>query len=137
MRRDLADIEAIVRSRSALLVDARAPERFEGRSETIDKRAGHIAGAVNHFYKSNLADDGTMLPVETLREQFTQVLDGKRPDQVVMYCGSGVTACQNLLAMEHAGLSGTPLYPAPGRSGRATRTVLMRRDPPRRVSPSS
>jgi thiosulfate/3-mercaptopyruvate sulfurtransferase len=111
MRRDLADVQSIVRDRSAQLVDARAPERFEGRSETIDKRAGHIAGAVNHFYKLNLAEDGTMLPPETLRDNFAKLLAGKAPDQMVMYCGSGVTACHNLLAMEHAGLKGTPLYP--------------------------
>jgi thiosulfate/3-mercaptopyruvate sulfurtransferase len=111
MRRDLADIEAIVRDRSAMLIDARAPERFEGRSETVDKRAGHIAGAVNYFYKSNLAEDGTMLPADALKARFEKLLDGKRPEDVVMYCGSGVTACHNLLAMEHAGLPGTPLYP--------------------------
>lgn len=111
MRRDVADVEAIVRDRSALLVDARAPERFEGRSETVDHSAGHIAGAINHFYKWNVADDGTMLPADALRKQYDALLSGKRPDEMVMYCGSGVTACHNLLAMEHAGLTGTPLYP--------------------------
>jgi thiosulfate/3-mercaptopyruvate sulfurtransferase len=111
MRRDLADVERMVRDGSARLVDARAPDRFEGRSETIDKRAGHIPGAVNHFYKWNLAEDGTMLPPDQLREKFTTVLAGRAPSEIVMYCGSGVTACHNLLAMEHAGLGGTPLYP--------------------------
>ncbi len=111
LRRDVRDIEAIVHNRSALLVDARAPDRFEGQSETLDRAAGHIAGAVNHFYKSNLADDGTMLPPAALREKFQALLRDKRPDEAVMYCGSGVTACHNLLAMEHAGLRGTPLYP--------------------------
>jgi len=96
---------------SVLLVDARAPERFEGRSEPLDRTAGHIPGAVNHFYKRNVTDEGVMLPVETLREQFAELLGDRAPDHVVMYCGSGVTACQNLLAMEHAGLSGTKLYP--------------------------
>ena len=111
MRRDVTDVEASVRDRSALLVDARAPERYEGQSEPLDRSAGHIAGAVNHFYKWNLSDEGTMLPAEALRKKFDALLDGKRPDEVVMYCGSGVTACHNLLAMEHAGLTGTPLYP--------------------------
>ncbi len=111
MRRNVTDVEAIVRDRSAMLIDARAPERYEGQSEPLDRSAGHIAGAVSHFYKLNLADDGTMLPVETLREKFQSLLGARRPDQAVMYCGSGVTACQNLLAMEHAGLKGTPLYP--------------------------
>ncbi len=111
MRLYAADVEALVRDRSALLIDARAPERYEGQSEPLDRAAGHIAGAVNHFYKLNLADDGTMLPVETLREKLEAALGGKQPDQAVMYCGSGVTACHNLLAMEHAGLTGARLYP--------------------------
>jgi len=93
-----------------LLVDARAAERFEGRSETIDKMAGHIPGARNRFFRDNLAPDGTMLPPEALRAAFTGVLDGRAPRDAVMYCGSGVTACHNLLAMEHAGLPGSPLY---------------------------
>ncbi len=93
-----------------LLVDARGPERFEGRSETIDKVAGHIPGARNHFYKWNVGPDGTMLPADELKARFETLLDGREPSEVVMYCGSGVSACHNLLAMEHAGLSGTPLY---------------------------
>jgi thiosulfate/3-mercaptopyruvate sulfurtransferase len=92
------------------LIDARAPERFEGRSETIDRVAGHIPGALNHFFKQNLASDGTMLPPETLRANFERLLGATAPTDSVMYCGSGVTACHNLLAMEHAGLTGTRLY---------------------------
>jgi thiosulfate/3-mercaptopyruvate sulfurtransferase len=93
-----------------LLVDARGPDRFEGRAETIDKVAGHIPGAANRFYRTNLAPDGTMLPPGALREQFTALLAGRDPRDAVMYCGSGVSACHNLLAMEHAGLPGSPLY---------------------------
>ena len=93
------------------LVDARAPERFEGRTEPIDRAAGHIPGAMNHFFRANLTDEGTMLPPETLRQTFTRLLNGLAPAQSVMYCGSGVTACHNLLAMEHAGLPGARLYP--------------------------
>jgi thiosulfate/3-mercaptopyruvate sulfurtransferase len=93
-----------------LLVDARAAERFEGRSETIDKVAGHIPGARNRFFRDNLRPDGTMLDADTLRAAFTRVLDGHAPQDSVMYCGSGVTACHNLLAMEVAGLTGSPLY---------------------------
>jgi len=106
----LADIIAHIGDSQRVLIDARAAERFEGRSETIDRVAGHIPGAVNHFFKQNLGDDGTMLPPETLRANFEQVLGGHAPAQAVMYCGSGVTACQNLLAMEHAGLRGGALY---------------------------
>lgn len=123
MRVGLEEVAQHIGERRTLLVDARGPERFEGQSETIDRVAGHIPGAVNHFYKWNLADDGTMLPPEQLREAFAALLGERTPDQVVMYCGSGVSACHNLLAMEHAGLPGTKLYPgswsewsaAPGR----------------------
>jgi thiosulfate/3-mercaptopyruvate sulfurtransferase len=110
MRLSVEEVAARLGDQSMLLVDARAPERFEGRSEPIDRAAGHIPGAANHFFKVNLADEGTMLPPETLREGFAGVLKGRDPSQTVMYCGSGVTACQNLLAMEHAGLPGARLY---------------------------
>ena len=111
LRLIVGQVAATLGDPSVLLVDARAPERFEGKSEPLDRTPGHIPGAVNHFYKRNVTDEGVMLPVETLREQFAELLGDLSPDQVVMYCGSGVTACQNLLAMEHAGLSGTKLYP--------------------------
>ena len=107
---DLNDVIARVNEKTGLLIDARLPERFEGRNETIDRAAGHIPGALNHFFKHNLADDGTMLPPEKLRARFDQVLGDRSPVEAVMYCGSGITACQNLLAMEHAGLPGTRLY---------------------------
>jgi thiosulfate/3-mercaptopyruvate sulfurtransferase len=107
----LDQMEAALHDPSLLLVDARAPERFEGKSEPLDRTPGHIPGAVNRFYRRNVTDDGVMLPVETLREQFADLLGDHPPDQMVVYCGSGVTACQNLLAMEHAGLSGAKLYP--------------------------
>ena len=110
MRLSVEDVGARLEDPSMLLVDARAPERFEGRNETIDRAAGHIPGAANHFFKTNLADDGTMLPTDRLRESLGGTLMGRRPTEVVMYCGSGVTACQNLLAMEHAGLPGARLY---------------------------
>ena len=111
LRVDVADVEARVRDRRALLVDARAAERFQGQSETLDRVAGHIPGATNHFYKQNLSEDGTMLPADALRATFRAALGERSPNEVVMYCGSGVTACHNLLAMEHAGLGGAPLYP--------------------------
>ncbi|HET9270403.1 MAG TPA: sulfurtransferase [Vicinamibacterales bacterium] len=93
-----------------LLVDARAAERFEGRSETIDKVAGHIPGARHRFFRDNLAPDGTMLDAGALRTAFAGVFEGRNPTETVMYCGSGVTACHNLLAMAHAGLDGSALY---------------------------
>jgi len=106
----LANVMAHIGDSNRVLIDARAAERFEGRSETIDRVAGHIPGAVNHFFKQNLRPDGTMLSPETLRANFERVLGGRTAADAVMYCGSGVTACQNLLAMEHGGLRGARLY---------------------------
>jgi len=111
MRFRVDEVERLVADAGTLLVDARAPERFEGRNETLDRVAGHIPGAANYFYQWNVRPDGTMLPPQQLREQLEKALGRYRPEQVVMYCGSGVTACQNLLAMEHAGLRGARIYP--------------------------
>jgi len=91
------------------LIDARAPERFRGEVEPLDARAGHIPGARSHFFKSNLGTDGCFKSAAELRAAFSGF--GARPEQVVHQCGSGVTACHNLLAMEVAGLSGSVLYP--------------------------
>ena len=111
LRLGVEDVEARLGDPSVLLVDARAAERFEGGAESLDRTAGHIPGAVNHFFRRNATDEGVMMSPDTLRRQFTEVIGERSPAQVVMYCGSGVTACQNLLAMEHAGLSGAKLYP--------------------------
>ncbi len=92
------------------LVDARGPARFEGREEPLDRVAGHIPGARNHFYQWNLGPDGTFLPAEILREKFGALFGDTPPDQVALYCGSGVSACHNLLAMELAGLTGMKLF---------------------------
>ncbi len=94
-----------------LLLDARAPERFSGEEETIDPVGGHIPGAINRFYFDNLDDAGCAFkPADELRAEFDAILGGRDPRQVVQYCGSGVTACHNVLAMEIAGLRGSPLY---------------------------
>jgi thiosulfate/3-mercaptopyruvate sulfurtransferase len=93
------------------LVDARAAERFRGEVEPIDAQAGHIPGASNRFHKNNLASDGRFKPRDELRAEFEDLVAGLAPDQVVHQCGSGVTACHNLLAMEAAGLTGSVLYP--------------------------
>ena len=105
------EVAAAIRDPHRLLLDARAPERYEGRVEPIDRVPGRIPGAVNHFFKGNVTEQGTMLPPDALRESFARVLEGRDPTQVIAYCGSGVTACHNLLAMEHAGLRGARLYP--------------------------
>ncbi|HEX5683066.1 MAG TPA: sulfurtransferase [Ideonella sp.] len=94
---------------AALVIDARAPERFRGDVEPLDSQAGHIPGARNRFFKNNLATDGRFLPADELRKVFAAF--GVPPGNVVHQCGSGVTACHNLLAMEAAGLAGSALYP--------------------------
>ena len=94
------------------LIDARAPERFRGEVEPLDKQAGHIPGASNRLFRNNLDADGRFFkPADQLRSEFAALLSPYKPGQVVHQCGSGVTACHNLLAMEHAGLSGSMLYP--------------------------
>jgi len=92
------------------LVDSRSPERHRGEIEPIDPRAGHIPGSINYFYQQNWGDDGLYLSREMLRERFEHLL-GERPiEDVTFYCGSGVTACVNLLALDHAGLGNARLY---------------------------
>jgi len=93
------------------LVDARAPERFKGLKEPIDPVAGHIPGAVNRFWQNNLQPNGFFKTAEQLRKEFTEFLDGAAPENAVHMCGSGVTACHNIFAMELAGLPGGRLYP--------------------------
>ena len=93
------------------LVDARAPERYRGDVEPLDPVAGHIPGALNRPFAMNLDAAGRMRPAHELRAEFTALLTGRDLAAVVHQCGSGVSACHNLLAMEIAGLSGTRLYP--------------------------
>jgi len=107
---DVATVASRVGSRDWTLLDARAPERFRGETEPIDRTPGHIPGAVNHFFGGNLAADKTFRTPEELRAQFAAALGTTPADHVICYCGSGVTACHNLLAMEHAGLTGAKLY---------------------------
>ena len=93
-----------------VLVDARAPDRFRGENETIDPVGGHIPGARNRFFRDNLDGNGLFRPAAELRGEFVELLAGFEPAQAVMYCGSGASACVNLLAMEVAGLRGARLY---------------------------
>lgn len=93
------------------IVDARSPDRFRGENETLDPVAGHIPGAVNRFFKLNLDEHGRFKPAAELKSEFAALLRNRPPSSVIHQCGSGVTACHNLLAMEVAGLSGSVLYP--------------------------
>lgn len=94
-----------------LLIDARSEERFAGENETLDPVGGHIPGAINRFYFDNLDDAGVYFKsAAELRDEFQALLAGRASTTVVQQCGSGVTACHNLLAMEAAGLAGSRLY---------------------------
>jgi len=104
-------VAASLARRSLTLIDARVPERFRGEIEPLDPVAGHIPGARNRPYQNNLKPDGTFKPTAELRAEFTTLLAGSPASDVVHQCGSGVTACHNLLAMEIAGLPPTRLYP--------------------------
>jgi thiosulfate/3-mercaptopyruvate sulfurtransferase len=98
-----------LKSQTLQVVDARAPDRFRGENETIDAVGGHIPGAKNRFFKDNLQADGHFKSATQLREEWLSVVGD--PQAAVMQCGSGVTACHNLLALEVAGLPGAHLYP--------------------------
>ena len=105
-----AELEQRLSDPAFLLIDARAAERYAGTVEPIDAVAGHITGAVNHPFSANLAADGRFLPAPVLRQVWEGRLAGRSPTQVAAMCGSGVTACHNLLSLEVAGLRGAKLY---------------------------
>ena len=106
---DVSQVLANISSAAKTLVDARAADRFRGENETIDPVGGHIPGAKNRFFKDNLQADGRFKPAEQLQQEWSAVVGDA--SQAIMQCGSGVTACHNLLALEVAGLHGAALYP--------------------------
>jgi len=109
-REDFAvDVRAVEKT-SSLLLDARAPARYRGEQEPIDPVAGRIPGAANRFNMDNLTPEGTFKPSSVLKQELQSALKGRAPSEVIHYCGSGVAACHNLLAMEIAGLKGGKLY---------------------------
>ncbi len=107
---EAADVERRLSDPGFLLIDARAHERYAGTVEPIDSVAGHIPGAVNQPFSVNLAPDGRFLPAAALRQLWEKRLAGRSPSQVAVMCGSGVTACHDLLSLEVAGLRGAKLY---------------------------
>jgi thiosulfate/3-mercaptopyruvate sulfurtransferase len=108
---DLPFVERFHADPSIMLIDARAAERFAGMQEPIDPVAGHIPGAVNRFWQQNLTPDGRFKPREQLRREYEALLGGRTPTETVHMCGSGVTACHNIFALELAGFPGGRLYP--------------------------
>ncbi len=105
-----AQVEALRMRNDARLLDVRAEERFTGEVELLDPVAGHIPGARNIPFEDNLDYDGTFLPAEELRALYRDALAQASPEDTVVMCGSGVTACHSLVALEHAGLPGAKLY---------------------------
>lgn len=105
----VAEVLENIESEQRTVIDARAADRFRGENETIDPAGGHIPGAKNRFFKDNLHNNGRFKAPEQLREEFANVIDD--PRKAIMQCGSGVTACHNLLALEVAGMPGAALYP--------------------------
>ena len=105
---DIDQVLANLTTHQHTVIDARAPDRFRGENETIDAVGGHIPGAKNRFFKDNLLPDGRFKSASALRAELTALIDA--PEQAIMQCGSGVTACHNLLALEVAGLHGASLY---------------------------
>ncbi len=108
---DLGFVDEIRLDPDFLLVDSRSAERYWGLKETIDSRAGHIPGAVSAPFEANLDEAGLFLDQAALKERFESLLDGLPPEQVVFYCGSGVTAAHNVLSMVAAGYAMPKLYP--------------------------
>ncbi len=105
---DIDTVFANLAFRVFRVVDARAPGRYRGEDEILDPVGGHIPGAVNRFFRDNLQADGRFKPADALRTEWSRILDA--PARAILYCGSGVTACHNLLALEIAGLHGASLY---------------------------
>ena len=104
------EVERIRVNPNYMLIDARSPERFLGQLETIDPVAGHIPGAINRFYELNILANGTLKSKSVLKAEFEKLLKGIDPKNIVVYCGSGVTSCHHLLALDVAGLKGARLY---------------------------
>ncbi len=107
---DAAQVARLVKDESWLVIDARAEERFNGEVEPLDPVAGHIPGAVNVPFDDNLHVSGRFSSPEELLELYRGQMRQVKPEHVIQMCGSGVTACHNILAMEHAGLHGAKLY---------------------------
>jgi len=110
MLADVTDVEDRVANKNGILVDARTADRFAGENETMDPKAGHIPGAINIPFVSNLTDTGEFKTAEALANQYQQACLNKPGEDVLIYCGSGVSATHNALAMIHAGMDGMRIY---------------------------
>ncbi|MDR2214253.1 MAG: sulfurtransferase [Nevskiaceae bacterium] len=123
---DADEVQRGLAARTLRLIDARGADRFAGENETIDPVAGHVAGARNHPFARNFGPGGLLLDEATLRQSWQRHLQGVEPSQLAMMCGSGITACYNLLALAALGVEGAKLY-----AGSYSQWI---RDPNRRVA---
>jgi thiosulfate/3-mercaptopyruvate sulfurtransferase len=106
---DAEDVAGVLNAKTGFVIDARENKRFIGEEEPLDRIAGHIPGSINRPFQSNL-ESGMFKSSGQLREEFEELISGRAPHEVIHTCGSGVTACHNLLAMEYCGLLGSKLY---------------------------
>jgi thiosulfate/3-mercaptopyruvate sulfurtransferase len=104
------EVVANLESKKFTVLDARSNDRFHGQNETLDPVAGHIPGALNRFFKDNLKADGTFKDSDVLLNEFKSLLGQTSSEKIVHQCGSGITACHNMFAMELAGLPGSSIY---------------------------
>lgn len=106
----MSDVERLVKDRHHVVIDVRESYRYKGESEPIDLVAGHIPGAVNVPYLDNLDSRGNFKSAEELAALYQSLIGDRKPEHVIVHCGSGVTACHTLLALDQAGIRGTSLY---------------------------
>lgn len=107
---DVAQLSKLLEQQSITLIDARDAARFRGEQDNIDPVAGHVPGALNYFFMQNLDENGRFKSAEELKASFSSFLADKEASDIVHMCGSGVTACHNLLAMQHAGIKDGRIY---------------------------
>lgn len=105
-----SEMENLINDKNFTIIDARSPERYSGQSEPIDKIAGRIPNSINFFHQENLDESGYLLSKNELKQKYNLLLEEKTADNVVVYCGSGVTSCMNVAVMKHIGLSTPKLY---------------------------
>ncbi|MDN3673616.1 sulfurtransferase [Flavobacterium branchiarum] len=106
----ISEIDKAINNQNTIIIDVRDKDRFDGLTEPIDLIAGHIPGATNIPFTNNLNEDGTYLSPEVLKAKYQAIISNTKPENVIVHCGSGVTACHTLLAMDYAGLPIPKLY---------------------------
>jgi len=104
---DVYEVKEIIETKKAILIDSRIEDRYAGKNETIDKKAGHIPGAHNYFWKNCLNAQEEWKAVDDLKDRFKKF---KKDDEIIVYCGSGVSACPNIVALDELGFEHVKLY---------------------------